>query len=175
MTVYGASINYRDLTIATGTYPFPTKDGVVPGSDGAGQVIEVGRAVKRFRPGDNVLMTFFRDHLSGELDGNSIMTGFGGQIDGTLRQIGAIHEQSLVHMPKNLSFVEAATLTCAGLTAWNALLGLQSKHVRPGDWVLTQGTGGVSIFALQFAKAAGARVIATTSTAEKGAKLKALG
>lgn len=101
--------------------------------------------------------------------------GLGASIDGTLRSIGAFDEQGLVAMPKGLSFTEAATLSCAGLTAWNALFGLPGKQLMAGQWVLTQGTGGVSIFAVQFAKAVGARVIATTSSSEKTKLLKKLG
>jgi NADPH:quinone reductase-like Zn-dependent oxidoreductase len=100
-------------------------------------------------------------------------TGLGGSIDGTLRQYGIFNENGLVDMPKNLSYLEAGTLSCSALTAWNALYGL--KAVLPGDWVLTQGTGGVSISGLQFAKTAGARVIATTSSSVKADMLKKLG
>lgn len=102
-------------------------------------------------------------------------SGLGGPIDGTLRSIGAFDEHGLVAMPKGLSYTEAATLSCAGLTAWNALFGLAGKQVTAGQWVLTQGTGGVSTFAIQFAKAVGARVIATTSSSEKVAFLEKLG
>ena len=171
--VHGVSINYRDLIITKGTYPFPQKDNVVPASDGAGTVEAVGKQVTRFKKGDKVLTLFNQGHLMGPLDNTSLSTGVGGMIDGTLRQYGAYDEQGLVHMPSNLNFLEGSTLTCAGLTAWNALYGL--KKLLPGDWVLTQGTGGVSIFAVQFAKAAGARVISTTSSADKAEKLKQLG
>lgn len=133
----------------------------------------VGSKVDRFKKGDKVITLFNQGHIAGSLDEKSIAGGVGGVIDGTLRQYGSYDEQGLVHMPSNLDFVEASTLTCAGLTAWNALYGL--KQLAPGDWVLTEGTGGVSIFALQFAKAAGARVIATTSSASKGDRLKQLG
>jgi NADPH:quinone reductase-like Zn-dependent oxidoreductase len=105
----------------------------------------------------------------------SLQTGLGGAIDGTLREIGVFDEQGLVVMPEGLTFIEAATLSCAGLTAWNALFGLPGKRLSAGQWVLTQGTGGVSIFAVQFAKAIGARVIATTSSLEKAELLKKLG
>src|SRR5690606_11064982 len=108
-------------------------------------------------------------------DEHSIKTGLGGAVDGTFRTVGAFDEQGLVPMPSSLNFVEAATLTCAGLTAWNALFGSSDNKLAPGQWVLTQGTGGVSIFAVQFAKAAGARVIATTSSNEKAELLKKLG
>lgn len=103
----------------------------------------------------------------------SIQTGLGGVIDGTIRTHAVFSEEGLVEMPENLNYLESATLTCAGLTAWNALYGL--KQLMPGDWVLTQGTGGVSLFAVQFAKAAGAKVIATTSSKEKEKILKKLG
>lgn len=118
---------------------------------------------------------FNQGHIGGSLDGHSIMTGLGGAVDGTLRTVGAFDEQGLVPMPSGLSFTEAATLTCAGLTAWNALFGLSDRKLAAGQWVLTQGTGGVSIFAVQLAKAAGARVIATTSSAEKAKLLEKLG
>ena len=154
-------------------YPFGHKDGVVPTSDGAGEVVEVGKHVHRFKKGDKVLTLFNQAHVAGSLDAYSIKTGVGAMVDGALRQYGAYDEDGLVKMPSNLNYLEGATLCCAGLTAWNALYGL--KQLMPGDWVLTQGTGGVSIFAVQFAKAAGAKVIATTSTKEKGDRLKKLG
>lgn len=147
----------------------------MPASDGAGVVEAVGSGVSRFQKGDKVLTLFNQGHLGGSLDGHSVATGVGGTIDGSLRQFGAYNEQGLVHMPSNLDFLEGSTLPCAALTAWNGLYGLESRALKPGDWVLTQGTGGVSMFAVQFAKAAGAKVIATTSSAAKGDKLKALG
>ena len=148
---------------------------MVPASDGAGIVEAVGKNVTRFKKGDKVVTLFNQGHLAGSLDMNILTTGLGGSIDGALRQYGAFDQNGLVHMPTNLSFLEASTLTCAGLTAWNALYGMVGRKLMPGDWVLTQGTGGVSIFALQFAKAAGAKVISTTSSAEKGDRLKQLG
>ncbi|KAF3044094.1 hypothetical protein E8E12_009452 [Didymella heteroderae] len=173
--INGASLNYRDLIIPKGKYPFPAKDGVVPGSDGAGVVESVGSGVTRFKKGDRVVTLFNSGHIAGSLDASSLRTGLGGAIDGTLREYGVFDEQGLVAAPKNLNDLEASTLTCAGLTAWNSLYGLESRALKPGEWVLTQGTGGVSIFALQFAKAAGARVIATTSSASKAETLKKLG
>jgi NADPH:quinone reductase-like Zn-dependent oxidoreductase len=169
------SLNYRDLIITQGEYPFAQKDGVVPVSDGAGIVESVGRLVHRFQAGDKVLTLFNQAHFGGSLDPYIVATGVGGTIDGSLRQYGAYDEQGLVHMPKNLNFLEGSTLTCAALTAWNGLYGLESRALKQGDVVLTQGTGGVSIFALQFAKAAGATVIATTSSAKKAEILKKLG
>ncbi|KAI9713079.1 MAG: hypothetical protein M1820_001064 [Bogoriella megaspora] len=172
---YGASLNFRDLIIVLGKYPFPAKDNVIPGSDGAGVVEAVGSAVTRFKPGDKVITLFNQTHLAGDLIPPDMTSGVGGAVDGSLREYGAFSEEGLVHMPSNLNYLEAATLTCAGLTAWNALYGVTHAALKPGDWVLTQGTGGVSIFALQFAKAAGCKVIATTSSAEKEEKLKKLG
>ena len=116
-----------------------------------------------------------KGHLAGSLDYQSLGTGLGGVVDGTLREYGSFDEQGLVHAPSNLSLAESSTLSCAALTAWNALYGLETRMVKPGQTVLTQGTGGVSIFALQFAKAAGARVIATTSSAKKAELLKKYG
>ncbi|KAL2751803.1 hypothetical protein ACRALDRAFT_1078271 [Sodiomyces alcalophilus JCM 7366] len=173
--IQGASLNYRDLILPLGKYPFPASPNVIPGSDGAGTVLAVGKNVTRFKPGDKVVTLFNHGHIGGSLDHLSIQTGLGGAVDGTFRTVGAFDEQGLVPMPSNLDFHEAATLTCAGLTAWNALFGLADKKLLPGQWVLTQGTGGVSIFAVQFAKATGARVIATTSSDEKAKLLEKLG
>ncbi|KAL8769941.1 MAG: hypothetical protein Q9209_004188 [Squamulea sp. 1 TL-2023] len=169
------SLNYRDLIIPKGKYPFPTTDNVVPGSDGAGTVEVVGTRVTQFRPGDKVLTLFNQAHQAGPISTAILGTGLGGGIDGTLRQYGFFEETGLVHMPTTIDFKEGSTLSCAALTAWNALYGLESKALRPGDTVLTQGTGGVSIFALQFAKAAGARIIATTSSVAKADTLRKLG
>ncbi|KAF7910502.1 uncharacterized protein EAE98_012034 [Botrytis deweyae] len=170
---HAASLNYRDLIIPKGQYPFPLRDGIIPGSDGAGEVLAVGSKVTRFTPGAKVLTLFSQTHYGGSLDHLSIQSGLGGAVDGTLRQHGVFNENGLVDMPSSLSYLEGATLPCAAVTAWNALYGL--KPLKPGDVVLTQGTGGVSIFAVQFAKAAGATVIATTSSESKASTLKKLG
>lgn len=173
--IHAASLNYRDLVIPKGLYPFPKKDNVVPGSDGAGTVEAVGANVTRFKKGDRVATLFNQAHLFGDLDPHSVATGLGGAIDGVLRQYGVFDESGLVEVPKHLNWQEASTLSCAALTAWNGLYGLQSRALKAGDTVLTQGTGGVSVFALQFAKAAGATVISTTSSDAKAKKLKELG
>ncbi|KAK1142830.1 hypothetical protein N8T08_007264 [Aspergillus melleus] len=170
---HGASLNYRDLIIPKGLYPFAVNFPTIPGSDGAGEVVGVGSKVTQFRKGDNVVTLFNQAHQYGDIDVAGTQSGLGGAVDGTLRQYGVFNENGVVKSPKNLNHLEASTLTCAGLTSWNALYGL--KPLRPGQTVLVQGTGGVSIFALQFAKAAGAFVIATTSSDEKGKKLKELG
>ena len=159
--------------IEQGTYPLGNNEGVVPGSDGAGEVIAVGSKVTRFQKGSKVVTLFNQEHQYGSLNPQSIGTGLGGDLDGTLRQYGTFHENGLVAMPKTLNWIEASTLSCAALTAWNALYGLRA--IKPGQFVLTQGTGSVSLFAIQFAKAAGARVIATTSSSEKARCLKETG
>ncbi|KAB8342705.1 hypothetical protein FH972_022305 [Carpinus fangiana] len=173
--VQGASLNYRDLIIPKGQYPFPIANSFVPGSDGAGTVLATGPNTHPFAPGDKVLTLFNQAHLGGSLDATSLASGLGGARDGTFRQHAVFAEDGLVRMPAGLNFVEAATLTCAGLTAWNALHGLAGRQVKPGDWVLMQGTGGVSLFAVQFAKAAGARVISTTGSGAKVGLLESLG
>ncbi|KAI1034997.1 hypothetical protein LB503_011627 [Fusarium chuoi] len=160
--LHAASLNFRDIMIAQGTYPFDVKPNIIPGSDGAGEVVAVGKKVTRFQEGSKVMTLFMQTYFGGPLTPMALGSAVGGSIDGTLRDYGVFNENGL-----------AATLPCSALTAWNALYGL--KAVLPGDWVLTQGTGGVSISALQFAKAAGARVVATTSSAAKAQKLKELG
>ncbi|KAH7063466.1 hypothetical protein B0J12DRAFT_694373 [Macrophomina phaseolina] len=172
---HAASLNFRDLIIPRGTYPFALRDNVVPASDGAGEVVAVGPRVTRFKPGDKVATLFNQGHIAGSLDQQSIGTGVGGVVDGALRQYGAFDQEGLVEIPKNLNWIEASTLSCAAVTAWNGLYGLEGRGLKQGEWVLTQGTGGVSMFALQFAKSAGAKVIATTSSQAKAEKLKQLG
>jgi NADPH:quinone reductase-like Zn-dependent oxidoreductase len=120
------SLNYRDLIIPKGKYPFGVVDGVIPGSDGAGTVIAVGEHVTRFKSGDKVATLFNQGHLGGSLNQQTIATGLGGVVDGTLREYGSFDENGLVHMPEGLNFVEAATLSCAGLTAWNVSIYLQA-------------------------------------------------
>ncbi|KAK2034128.1 zinc-binding dehydrogenase [Colletotrichum zoysiae] len=171
----GATLNFRDIVIPHGKYPWDVKPNVVPGSDGAGTVLAVGKDVTRFKPGDKIITVLSPKYVGGPVTDGITKFGLGGSIDGTFRTVGAFSEQGLVAMPEALTFVEAASLSCAGVTAWNALFGLPGKRILPGQWVLTQGTGGVSLFAIQFAKAAGARVISTTSSAEKARILEALG
>ncbi|KAI8961483.1 hypothetical protein F5Y11DRAFT_366704 [Daldinia sp. FL1419] len=167
--LHAASLNYRDVAIAKDEYPSPLRFPFCPGSDGAG---EVGSKVTNFQVGDMVVTLFHQKHLYGDVDASVIPTSLGGFLDGTFREYGVFNEMGLVRAPNNLNSLEARQ-ACAALTAWNALYGL--KPLKPGDSVLVQGTGGVSIFALQFAKAAGATVIATTSTKDKEETLKKLG
>ncbi len=169
-----ASLNFRDLSVATGRYMLSAvPPNVVPLSDGAGEVVELGDGASRLRVGDRVAGIFMQGWLGGELEPAHAQSALGGAIDGVLAEYKVFDEQGLVHVPPHLSFEQAATLPCAAVTAWNALFGL--RPLAPGQSVLVLGTGGVSIFALQFAHAAGARVIATSSSDEKLARAKALG
>ena len=136
----------------------------------------VGEGITKFKPGDRVvthLSPFLEDDAAPSMQ--DISAGLGQSIDGTLRASGNFHESALLQAPHNLNFAEASTLTCSGLTAWNAIFGLRGREVRRDSWVLVQGTGGVSIAALQFAVAVGANVVATTSNEEKARLLKDLG
>jgi len=169
-----ASVNYRDIMIASGTYNPRMKLPAVPFSDAAGEVTAVGTGSK-WEVGDRVSPIFIQGWHEGEPDAIKSRTalGAGANVRGVLSEYGVFPEDSIVRIPAHLSFEEAATLPCAAVTAWNALIA--SGKLKPGETVLTLGTGGVSIFAIQFAKAFGAKVIATTSSAEKTAKLRALG
>ncbi len=169
-----ASLNYRDIMIAMGRYARGgLRDNLVPLSDGAGEVVEVGDDVTRVKPGDRVAGIFLQSWLGGEasdIDGESAL---GGSRHGVLAQYVVFDQSGLVRTPDHLSFEEGATLPCAAVTAWNALYGL--RPLQSGQSVLALGTGGVAIFALQFAKAAGARAIATSSSDEKLARATSLG
>lgn len=169
--VRAVSLNYRDLIIARGAHS--RAHPVIAASDGAGEVVEVGSAVSRFHRGERVVALFFPKWIDGELVGEYQAGALGGSADGMLAQEVVLDEQALVPVPSHLSFEEASTLPCAGVTAYNALF--ECATVGPGMTVLVQGTGGVSIFALQLAKAAGARVILTSKSAEKRQRAQALG
>src|SRR5450830_277548 len=166
--IRASSMNFRDMAILAGWYPVPVKPGVVPLSDAAGEVEALGSGVSRFKVGDRVVNSFFPNWFGGTF--NSMPQQYVVDQDGWLTEYKIVDAEALVAMPEHLSFEEAATLPCAGVTAWSALAG-----VGAGDTVLTQGTGGVSLFAVQLAKALGARVIATTSSTEKADRLLALG
>ncbi|MFO0559314.1 MAG: NAD(P)-dependent alcohol dehydrogenase [Polyangiales bacterium] len=171
--VGATSLNYRDLLTVRGLYNPRMKLPVIPLSDGAGVVSAVGEGVTKFRVGDRVMPTFAQGWIAGEPTREKLATTLGGPLDGMLCEYRALSEDGLVRVPEHLSIEEAATLPCAGLTAWRALF--DHGGLLPGQWVLVQGTGGVSVFALQFAKAAGAKVIATTSSAEKAERLRSMG
>src|SRR5689334_10811703 len=157
-----ASLNYRDLMVASGTYNPRMKLPAVPLSDGAGEVVAVGDAVTNWKIGDRVMPIFAQQWIDGDTSEEKRRTslGAGAQWDGVLREFGAFDETGLVRIPDHLSYEEAACLPCAGVTAWHALA--VPGRLKAGETVLTLGTGGVSIFALQFAKLFGARVISTT-------------
>lgn len=168
-----ASLNFRDYLMVTGSYnprqPLP----LIPCSDGVGVVAEVGEGVGRVAVGDRVATLFAPTWLSGEPDRAKIRTTLGGPLDGTLAEYLVLSQEAVVPVPEHLTHAEAATLTCAGLTAWSALV--THGGVKAGDTVLVQGTGGVSLFALQFARLLGARVIVTSSKDEKLDRVKELG
>jgi NADPH:quinone reductase-like Zn-dependent oxidoreductase len=168
-----ASLNARDLMVIVGPSPYGPQPGLIPLSDGAGEVIGIGEGVTRFQLGDRVVASFRQGWIDGPLTAQAMGTDLGGAIDGVLSEEISLPEDGLVAIPDSLSYEAAATLPCAGVTAFNALYGgagLSADHI-----VLIQGTGGVSMMALQIAIAAGARVIATTSSPEKALRLKALG
>jgi NADPH:quinone reductase-like Zn-dependent oxidoreductase len=170
MRVRASSLNYRDLMVLKGGGRGPTKIVVVPLSDGAGEVAAIGEGVTRVKIGDRIAGCFHPRWFGGPIKPDYLTDRLGANLDGMLAEYAVLSEEAA---PGHLSFEEAATLPCAAVTAWVALTG--HRRVIAGDTVLTQGSGGVSVFALQFARVLGARVIATTSTSEKSERLKALG
>jgi NADPH:quinone reductase-like Zn-dependent oxidoreductase len=173
MRVRASSLNYRDLMVLKGGGRGPTKLGVVPLSDGAGEVAAIGNGVTRVKVGDRIAGTFHPRWFGGPIRPEYLTDRLGANLDGMLAEYAVLSEDALVRVPNHLSFEEAATLPCAAVTAWVALMG--HRRVTAGDTVLTLGSGGVSVFAFQFARVLGARVIATTSTAAKAERLEALG
>ncbi|HYB57874.1 MAG TPA: NAD(P)-dependent alcohol dehydrogenase [Alphaproteobacteria bacterium] len=171
--VRAVSLNYRDLLIVKGDYSRRLKLPLVPGSDGAGEVAAVGPGVSRFAPGDRVVAAFFQRWLKGPIGPEARASALGAGYRGMLAEYVVLDEAGLLPVPAHLSFAEAACLPCAGVTAWHALEA--DEPAGPGATVLTQGTGGVSIFALQLAKLRGCRVIATSSRDERCRRLEALG
>ncbi len=169
--LHASSLNYHDYIVVLGGIPTP--DGRIPMSDGAGDVTEIGSAVTDFAIGDRVVSTFFPRWLSGPPELAALADVPGDRNDGYARDEVVAAATAFTHAPTGYSHAEAATLTCAALTAWRALF--VEATLQPGETVLVQGTGGVSIFALQFAKAAGATVIATSSSQAKLDRLAAMG
>jgi NADPH:quinone reductase-like Zn-dependent oxidoreductase len=167
------SLNYRDLMMVKGTYNPKQKLPLVPFSDGAGEVAAVGESVTKWKVGDRVCPIFMQGWHEGEIEFKKARTTLGGDFDGCLREFGAFDENSLVRIPDHLSFEEAATLPCAGLTAYHALF--VSGCMKAGETILLQGTGGVSTFALQFASVYGCRTIITSSSDEKLERAKEMG
>jgi NADPH:quinone reductase-like Zn-dependent oxidoreductase len=171
--MHAASLNYRDLLMVKGGYGSMAKPPFVPVSDGAGEIAEVGAGVTRVKVGDRVCPTFFQGWIAGEPRADHTGTPLGGPADGTLQQYMLLSEQGVSRIPHHLSWEEAASLPCAALTAWSAVV-TQGSTVA-GDTILTQGTGGVSLFALQFAKIKGCQVIATSSSEDKLDRLRRMG
>jgi NADPH:quinone reductase-like Zn-dependent oxidoreductase len=172
--VRATSLNRRDLLVLSGQYGGAADlSGIIPLSDGAGEVAAVGSEVTRFKRGDRVAAIFFQAWLSGKPDANTATTALGGAIDGMLSQYVLLNEDGLVRIPDFMSFEEAATLPCAGVTAWNGLF--TRGNLQPDEIVLLEGTGGVSIFGLQFAVAAGAKAIITSSSDAKLERARQLG
>lgn len=171
--IHAISLNYRDLMVVQGRYNPRLALPRVPCSDGAGEVVTVGEGVTQWRPGDRVAGIFMQKWLAGGPIAAYTKSALGGDIDGMLATEIVLHESGLVRIPEHLSYQEAATLPCAAVTAWNALF--TAADTQPGHTVLILGTGGVSIFALQFAKMAGARVLGTSSSDEKLERAKTLG
>ncbi|MGC0418916.1 zinc-dependent alcohol dehydrogenase family protein [Embleya sp. AB8] len=170
--VRATSLSLRELLVLDGDYPLPVLPDTIPGCAGAGEVVAIGAGVTRFGPGDRVAATVFPDWIDGPF-APAYAAQLGSSRDGMLTEYALVDERGLVRLPAHLSYEEAATLPLTAVTAWHALTG--GRPVVAGETVLTLGTGGVSLFALQLAKVAGARVIATTSSPDKAERLRALG
>ena len=171
--VRAASLNRRDLMLLDGTYPLPATTGVIPLSDGVGEVIAVGDTVTRVAVGDRAASTYFPHWIGGPQRLSHVREQFGANHDGWLAEHIVLNQDSAVRVPEHLTDPEAASLACAGVVAWAALT--KPVPVAPGETVLTVGTGAAALFAVQFARMLGARVIAVTSAAEKAKQLRVLG
>jgi NADPH:quinone reductase-like Zn-dependent oxidoreductase len=171
--VNACSLNFRDLGIVRGTYRMPVRENLIPLADGAGEVIEVGPGVTRVKVGDRVAGCFFQRWTGGEAPADVHASALGGGIDGMLAEYAVLEEDGIVKIPAHLSLEEGATLPCAGVTVWNAMM--EHAKLIAGQTVLLQGTGGVSIFGLQLARMMGIQVIITSSSDDKLARAKALG
>ncbi|AMN45473.1 zinc-dependent alcohol dehydrogenase family protein [Rhodoplanes sp. Z2-YC6860] len=171
--VAACSLNFRDLGIVRGTYRVPVPDNIVPLSDGAGEVVEVGSDVRRVKVGDKVAGCFFQRWPGGESPPDAHATALGGGIDGMLAEYVVLEEDGVVKFPAHLSLEEASTLPCAAVTVWHAMM--EHAKLIAGQTVLLQGTGGVSVFGLQLAHAMGMQSVITSSSDAKLAKAKALG
>jgi len=181
--IRAVSLNYRDIMVSRGQYPSEYAEdarkggkGLIPVSDGAGEIVEIGPNVTDYQVGDRVVAAFHGDWLEGDMTPDVLPAVLGGASSGVLQQYRVFNRHGLVKIPQSLSYEEAATLPCAGLTAWHALREQTGgRPLGPEDTILTIGTGGVSLFAIQIARASGARVIVTSSSDEKLAKAKQLG
>jgi NADPH:quinone reductase-like Zn-dependent oxidoreductase len=171
--VKACSLNFRDLGIVRGSYRMPVRENLIPLSDGAGEVVETGPGVSRVKVGDRVAGCFFQRWAGGEAPPDVHASALGGGIDGMLAEYAVLEEDGTVKIPEHLSLEEGATLPCAGVTVWHAMM--EHAKLIAGQTVLLQGTGGVSIFGLQLARAMGIDAIITSSSDEKLARAKALG
>jgi NADPH:quinone reductase-like Zn-dependent oxidoreductase len=171
--VRAVSLNYRDLLIVQGKYNPHMTLPRVPLSDGAGEIVSVGAEVTQWKPGDRVVVPFFPAWLDGELTPAKAAGALGGDVDGLLREFATVRASALLPIPAHLSFEQAATLPCAAVTAWNGLF--VSGNLQPGRTLLLQGTGGVSVFGLQFGKMAGATIILISSSDDKLERARAMG
>jgi NADPH:quinone reductase-like Zn-dependent oxidoreductase len=174
---HAVSLNYRDLMVVKGLYNPKMALPRIPCSDGAGEIVAVGEGVSRVKVGDRVCGIFMQRWLDGPPTAEKSKAALGGDVDGMLSQYVLLHHEGVVRFPEHLSYEEAATLPCAGVTAWNALhhAGDPTRPTQPGETVLIQGTGGVSLFALQFATLLGAKVVGISSSDEKLARASTLG
>ncbi len=171
--VHATSLNRRDVFVMKGQYPIGQRESLVPLSDGAGEVVATGSGVSRFHVGSRVAAIFFQHWLTGRPPADVAAAALGGSLDGMLTQYVTLSEEGVVELPWSLSFEEGATLPCAAVTAWNGLV--TRGRMQRGDYVLLEGTGGVSMFGLQIAVAAGAKPIITSSSDAKLERAKALG
>ena len=169
-----SSINYRDPIVPERAYGSQSGDlPLIPVSDGVGEVIEVGAGVTRLKVGDRACPAYFQTWISGEPNANRLTQSLGGPLDGTMAEMMCLSEEGVVKVPEYLTDLEASTLPCAALTAWSALV--ECGRIRPGEQLLIQGSGGVALFALQFAKMLGAHVTVISSTDAKIERLRAMG
>ncbi len=173
MRVHASSLNYRDLATVTDPVPRAIAYPCIPNSDGAGEIVDIGTEVTRFAVGDRVCGIFFQRWIDGDITATDMQHALGGTAQGMLAEYRVVHEDGLVHTPRHLSDVEAATLPCAAVTAWNSMV--ERGGVRAGSTVLLLGTGGVSVFALQLCQILGARAIVTSSNDAKLARARELG
>ncbi len=171
--VMASALNFRELVTIEGQYGPNVKAPIIPCPDGAGEVVEVGDGVTSLVPGDRVATMFFQSWQDGPPTGEKQAQALGGPLDGTMTEMMVLSEKGVAKIPDYMTYLEAATLPCAALTAWSALV--TEGNIKAGDTVVMQGTGGVSLFALQFAKMLGARAIITSSSDEKLERAKALG
>ncbi len=173
LRVQASSLNYRDLALVRGEYPGQSQADFIPLSDAAAEVLACGSGCTRFKVGDRVISSFFPQWSGGRFEAAYRLLQYGSHQDGWLCQYKCVAEHDLVSLPQHLSFAQGATLPCAALTAWSALS--EGRPLQPGQQILILGSGGVALFALQFAKLWGARVIALTSSQQKIDKLYELG